>query len=197
MQPHHLHTLGTILPLFVSTALGQLSPWQVTNLQTWQPSGRPGSSPDYYVHVNVTNPDVADGEVYCQIVWQYPNVPYNQILDCEVDDTDDSTAWAWTIELLQSTDANPSPTTNFDLRWRAAQPVSNSTVDEEGVQIWTGTGQFEVAENMQGLCAASGFCTWALRPESTPVSIEAESISCSGSVYEALHDPNCGDEEAD
>ncbi|KAI3335161.1 hypothetical protein F4824DRAFT_489869 [Ustulina deusta] len=204
MQLHrYLHALGTALPLFAPTALGQLSPWQVTGLQTWQPSGRPGSSPDWYVHVNITNPDptqsvadpdVAQGKVYCQVVWRYPDVPYNQISECDIVDTTGSTTWAWTVELLEADDADPSPTTNFGLRWRAASTLSASA--DEDVQIWTGVGQFEVAMNMQGTCAASGFCSWALKPESTPVPVEVTSVSCSGTVDEALYGIDC-DQEAE
>ncbi|KAI0434777.1 hypothetical protein F5Y09DRAFT_295605 [Xylaria sp. FL1042] len=190
-----LQALGTTLPLLMSSTLGQDSPWQVTNLQTWSPSGRPGSNPDWYIHVNITSPDIPSSEVYCQIVWLYPNAPYNQILDCEVVDTSDSTTWAWTVELLEATDEDPYPTTNFDLRWRAAQTPRDPTDEDFG--IWTGVGQFEIGKNMQGQCAASGFCSWALKPDSTPVSIDVNSIPCYGTVDEALHGSNCDENEAD
>ncbi|GAW12478.1 hypothetical protein ANO14919_018480 [Xylariales sp. No.14919] len=199
MQLHQcLHALGMALPLFTPAALGELVPWPVTGLETWQPSGRPGSNPDWYIHANITNPDptqseqdpsIAEGNVYCQIVWLYPNVPYNQISACEIVDTTSPTPWAWTVELLEADDADPYPTTNFDLRWRAASTVSNST--EEEVRIWTGIGQFEVAKNLQGTCAASGFCTFWLKAESTPVPVDVTSISCRGTVDEALHGLNC------
>ncbi|KAI1429627.1 hypothetical protein F5Y12DRAFT_414534 [Xylaria sp. FL1777] len=200
---HYIQALGAILPIFVSTANGQLSPWLVTGLQTWQPSGRPGNSPDWYVHVNLTNPnpdqsvlDANDTQssVYCEVVWQYPNVPYNQIVNCEVAETADSVLWAWTAELLEATDPDPYPTTNFDLRWRASPIVLNQK--DEYLQIWTGTAQFEVAKNMQGTCAASGFCLWVLKPEDTPVSVEIDTVTCWGSLGEALHGINCN-EEAD
>ncbi|KAI0456827.1 hypothetical protein F5B21DRAFT_125961 [Xylaria acuta] len=192
------HALGTTLPLLASTVFGELSPWQVTGLETWQPSGRPGNSPDWYIHVNITNPDptqndpdpnVALGKVYCQIVWLYPNAPYNQVKDCEVVDTTSPAPWAWTVELLEADDADPYPITNFDLRWRAASTSSAST--DEDVQIWTGVGQFEIAKNMQGQCAASGFCLWWLKAASTPVLIDVVSVSCQGTVEEALHGINC------
>ncbi|KAI0534919.1 hypothetical protein GGR58DRAFT_29811 [Xylaria digitata] len=197
----HLHSLGATLPLVMSVALGELAPWSVTSLQSWQPSGRPGSNPDWYIHVNITNPDptqseldpnILEGNVYCQIVWLYPDVPYNQIVPCEIVDTTSPTAWAWTVELLEADDDNPYPTSNFDLRWRAASTVSGST--EGDVQVWTGIGQFEWGKNLQGTCAASGFCSFWLKEESTPVSIEVSSLSCSGTVDEALRGLNCDQE---
>ncbi|KAI0490440.1 hypothetical protein F4859DRAFT_7999 [Xylaria cf. heliscus] len=199
MQLHrHLQSLGTVLPFFASTAFGELPPWQVTSLQTWQPSGRPGNSPDWYIHVNITNPDptqgdtdpnVSLGKVYCQIVWLYPDAPYNQINDCEIMDTTGATPWAWTVELLEADDADPYPITNFDLRWRAAS-TSPASADED-VQIWTGVGQFEIGKNMQGTCAASGFCQWWLSAASTPALIDVASVSCQGTVEEALYGINC------
>ncbi|KAI1284711.1 hypothetical protein F5Y07DRAFT_393679 [Xylaria sp. FL0933] len=146
-----LHTLGATLLFLVSTTLGQDSPWQVTDLKSWSPSGRPGTNPDWYIHVNITSTDSPSSMVYCQIVWDYPDVPYNQTLDCEVLDASDSTAW--TVELLEATDDDPYPTTNFDLRWRAATPLIYST--DEDFQILTGVGQFEVGKNMQGLANAT------------------------------------------
>lgn len=195
----YLHALGTALPLLPSAALAQLAPWQVTYIETWQPSGRPGNSPDWYIHVNITNPDptlsdpnpnITQGKVYCKIVWLYPNAPYNQISACDIVDTTGPTPWAWTIELLEADDADPYPTTNFDLRWRAASTAPAAT--EEGVQIWTGVGQFEVAKNLQGTCAASGFCLWWLKATSTPVLIDVTSVFCQGTVEEALQGINCG-----
>ncbi|KAH8159703.1 hypothetical protein CIB48_g8544 [Xylaria polymorpha] len=195
----YLHVLGATLPLFASTVFGELPPWQVTSLQTWQPSGRPGNNPDWYIHVNITNPDptqsdtdpnVALGKVYCQIVWLYPNAPYNQIKECEIADTTDPTPWAWTVELLEAdNDEDPYPITNFDLRWRAAYTSPNSA--EQDVQIWTGVGQFQIGKNMQGTCAASGFCQWWLKTTSTPVLIDVASVSCQGTVEEALYGINC------
>ncbi|KAI1747379.1 hypothetical protein F4782DRAFT_426253 [Xylaria castorea] len=194
----YLHVLGTTLPLFASIVLGELPPWQVTGLETWQPSGRPGNSPDWYIHVSITNPDptqgysdpnVTLGKVYCQIVWLYPNAPYNQVKECEIVDTNSWTPWVWTVELLEADDADPDPITNFDLRWRAASTSSAS--EEEDLQIWTSVGQFEIGKNMQGTCAASGFCLWWLKAASTPVLIDVASISCHGTTEEALHGINC------
>ncbi|TGJ81249.1 hypothetical protein E0Z10_g7515 [Xylaria hypoxylon] len=198
----YIHALGIALPFFVSVTLGELEPWSVTALETWQPSGRPASNPYWYIHVNITNldptrsvldPSIAEGTVYCRIVWLYPDVPYNQVTECEIVDITSPTTWAWTVELLKAADDNPFPTTNFDLRWRAASTLPDST--EEDVQIWTGVGQFEAAKNLQGTCAASGFCLFGLKAESTPVLVDVTSISCWGTVDEALHGLNC-DEEA-
>ncbi|KAI3321851.1 hypothetical protein HD806DRAFT_502121 [Xylariaceae sp. AK1471] len=193
------HALATALPLFTSLAVGELAPWHVTGLGTYSPSGRPGNSPDYYIHVNISNPDPTQsdpapstppGNVYCQAIWVYPDVPYNKIVECDIVDSTTPTTWVWTLEPLEAGDESPWPTTNFDLRWRAASTSAYPT--EEGIQIWTGVGQFEVGKNMKGLCAASGFCVWELKPESNPVLIDVSSVSCQGTLEEALHGINCG-----
>ncbi|KAI0525388.1 hypothetical protein F5B22DRAFT_336646 [Xylaria bambusicola] len=191
----YLQVLGLAIPLFAASAFGRFS---VTSLNTWSPSGRPGSSPDYYIHANITDPDPtkdvsdADGaQVYCALAWQWPDIPYNQILDCEISDARGSVSWAWSIELLKATDAeNPSPTTNFYLHWRA---INTSQPQDEDVIVYSGIGHFEVGENMQGTCAASGFCSWALKQAEIPVLIDITTEKCSGTFDEALHGLNCSE----
>ncbi|KAI0100802.1 hypothetical protein GGR51DRAFT_531740 [Nemania sp. FL0031] len=198
MQLHrYLSALATALPLFASAAVAQLAPWQVSNIQTWSPSGRPGSSPYYYIHVNITNPDptqtatdpgITQGQVYCDISWLYPDAPYNNISACEIVNTTAPSAWAWTVELLEA-DTDPSSTTNFELRWRAAANPEAST--DSSTEIWTGVGKFQVGDNLQGTCAGSGFCSWYLKPTNTPFPINVTSVQCQGTAEEALNDMDC------
>lgn len=193
MQPrYYLQALGTVVPLFASTTLGIIS---VTSLQTWSPSGRPGTSPDWYIHVNITDPDptktVSDPSgphVYCEVVWQYPAAPYNETIECNITDATGFVNWAWTVTLLEANDPDPWPTTNFDLLWRAV----NLSQSNEPVIVWSGIGQFEVAKNLQGTCAGSGFCSWSLKPEDTPYVVEVTSEKCWGTWYEALRGFGCG-----
>jgi hypothetical protein len=197
--PHYSHALATALSVFASLAVGELAPWQVTGLGTSSPTGLPGSSHLYYLHVNISNPDPTQsdpapstlpGKVYCQTTWVYPDVPYNKIIECDIVESTTPAPWVWTLEPLEAGDEYPSTTTNFDLRWRAASTSTNPT--DTGVQIWTGVGQFKVGKDMKGLCAASGYCQWELKPESTPVLIDVSSVTCQGTVDEALHGINCG-----
>jgi len=205
-----IHMLAVALPLLTPLALA-LTPaqWQVTNLYSFSPSGRPGTSPDYYIRVNISNPDPrpdAPGVVLCTSIWQYPDVPYNKISDCQIVDSVNQTAdgdatnthahgdtWAWTLEPLEVvTDDFHFATTNVNLRWRAARINSNSgSAKARGVRVLTGVGHFEVGDNMTGLCAASGFCVWNLKPEKAPVLVDVESVVCHGTVEEALHNINC------
>ncbi|KAK5631124.1 hypothetical protein RRF57_006839 [Xylaria bambusicola] len=190
---HYLQALGIAIPLFTTSALGRFS---VTSLNTWSPSGRPGTSPDYYIHANITDPDPtkdtpdADGaQVYCAFVWQWPNAPYNQILDCVIADGGRPVGWAWTVELLEATETEePFPTTNFDLHWRA---INLSQPQDGNVTFYSGIGHFEVGKNLQGTCAASGFCSWALKPTETPVVIDITTETCLGTFDEALNGLNC------
>lgn len=202
----YLRALGTALPLLTTPAHGtSLAPWQVARLGTFSPSGRPGSSPDYYIHVNITNPDptqasstdpgIASGKVYCEFVWRYPDTPYSNISTCSILDVDAAAAvpWVWTVELIEAEDENPSATTDFDLLWRAATTAETTQGEEDGsgVQTWTGRGHFEVGDNMQGTCAASGFCSWGLKDASSPFPVDVSTVSCRGTVEEALQGINC------
>ncbi|KAI8630248.1 hypothetical protein F5Y19DRAFT_474635 [Xylariaceae sp. FL1651] len=199
MQPHeYIRAVTATLSLFATFALADLAPWQVTGLNTFSPSGRPGSSPNYYIRVNISNPDPTQsapapsngtqGTVNCNALWLYGDLPYNKIYDCQILDLTTPTSWAWTFEPLEANDTYPSPTENFDIRWRAADSAAST---EEGVRIWTGYGQFEVGKNMQGTCAASGFCSWGLKAENRPFPINVTSVVCQATVEEALHGINC------
>ncbi|GAW27342.1 putative cell death in tomato 1 [Rosellinia necatrix] len=199
---HHLQALGTAFALFGSAALGSaattgdLSPWKVAKLESYQPSGRPGNSLDWYIHVNITNPDptqgylATEGKVYCQLVWQYPNAPYGQITPCTVVDTTSPVPWAWTVELLEA-EEDPWPISNFGLRWRAVSTTPADANDDDGVQLYTGDGQFKVGDNLSGQCAASGFCKWYLKADSTPALVDVDSLPCDGSIEQALLGINC------
>ncbi|KAI1437278.1 hypothetical protein GGR50DRAFT_93724 [Xylaria sp. CBS 124048] len=202
MQLHqYFLSLAAALPFFASLALGKkLAPWHVTGLRTWEPSGRPGNDPHWFDYANITNPDptqtetdpgIAQGVVFCNISWIYPDAPYNKPRDCQILDTTTSTTWAWTIELLMA-DANTWPVSNFGLRWRAAStafPTGPSA--QKGVQIWTGAGQFEAGKNLDYICGASGVCSGKLKSTSTPVLINVTSVSCHGTLQEALHGMKC------
>jgi hypothetical protein len=147
------------------------------------------------VNISHANPrkgaaqDDDSSTVSCRPTWQWPALPYNVIYDCEI--VGAAGHWIWTVEPLEAdNDESPWPTTNFGLRWRAAAST-NHTAKKDGVRIWTGVGQFEVGKNMQGTCAASGFCVWGLKPESNPVLVDVASLLCQGTLEEALKGINC------
>ncbi|KAI2643223.1 hypothetical protein GGS21DRAFT_495369 [Xylaria nigripes] len=195
----YLNALATALPLLASPALSDLAPWHVTGISTFSPSGRPGSSTEFYNYANITNPDptqtetdpeITQGKVSCKLVWQYPDVPYSQAMDCEILDTTVPSPWIWTVEFLKR-DNDTNPINNFDLRWRAAPREKYPSESHEGLQIWTGAGHFKVGQNMDFLCAASGFCSGGLKATSNPALINVTTVSCHGTLEEALSGINC------
>ncbi|KAI2629045.1 hypothetical protein GGS21DRAFT_527193 [Xylaria nigripes] len=195
----YLNALATTLPLLTSSALASLSPWQVTTVNTFRPSGLPNNSPYSYNKAYITNPDptqnstdpnLTQGRVYCELIWLEPDVLYNRVLSCTIVDTDAATHWAWTVELLKGNSTHPDPLSSFDLRWRA---VSTSYMPDppDYVQLWTGTGHFQSGDNLLYSCGGSAVCSASLKPESIPVLVDVASVQCHGTLQEALYGTKC------
>ncbi|KAI0139348.1 hypothetical protein GGR57DRAFT_496201 [Xylariaceae sp. FL1272] len=177
-MPRACYALGAAFAIHAATVSASeelvVPPWQVIKLSTYSPSGRPNTSPDYYVSAAIRNPDPSKGdaasdvEVDCKATWQYPDLPYNKSFDCVLADGTVS-SWSWSMEPIQANSTSASSTTNFVL---AFQAISNTATSGESI-VWAGTQSFAVGDNLQGTCAGSGFCSWALKPEKTPVLIDA------------------------
>ncbi|KAI1266577.1 hypothetical protein F5Y18DRAFT_425822 [Xylariaceae sp. FL1019] len=171
--PHAFYAFGA------SFAIGAAAvpPWQVIALSTYSPSGRPNSSPDYYISATIQNPDPSKGddasdiEVDCKATWQYPNLPYNKMFDCVLSGGTDS-SWSWSMEPIQANSTSASSTTNFVLQFQAMSSTGPSG-ESTG---WAGTQSFAVGDNLQGTCAGSGFCSWALKADKIPVLVDAHEI---------------------
>ncbi|KAI0885942.1 uncharacterized protein GGS22DRAFT_121685 [Annulohypoxylon maeteangense] len=166
-------------------------PWQVTRLNTFSPSGRPGSDVNAHLWANITNPSpipAGPGVTFdassanCTVNWVYAgDYPYGHVFICNTTDTEESSSSStskWTIEVLEANVTSPSATTNMDVRFTL---TTNLTVDgDEYYKVLVGTQHFQVGENMRGSCGGSGVCSWTLRDESVPVLVQPTVVACQG-----------------
>ena len=163
------------------------APWEVSSLSTFSPSGRPGSSPYSTVNITITDPNTIvagrsptgmagfpPSTAICNASFVGSDPPYNKVLNCS-----ETKYGQWTFEMLKTNNTGyPSATTNFDIRFTR---VNNVTVIwEEFSKVYVGQAHFEVGDNMQGVCGASGVCSWGLKGELRPWLINQTLVFCNG-----------------
>ncbi|KAK4033793.1 hypothetical protein C8A01DRAFT_49678 [Parachaetomium inaequale] len=151
----HLNIILAILGLAsLAAATPSLNPWEISRLTTFSPSGRPGSSPWSVINVTIADPNgLIVSPTFCVAKWTFEEPPYGKVNACS-----DIPGGQWKFEMLESDSENPSPTTDFKLRFELRKH------DE----TFVGTESFRVGENMSGLCSASGVCSFGLKEEKTP-----------------------------
>ncbi|KAM7193196.1 hypothetical protein V8F33_007896 [Rhypophila sp. PSN 637] len=212
-------TFISLLLLLFSQVCTTVAQWSVRNLNTFSPSGRPGSSPystlnttitDTYGHYDAHLNRVPLSTAICFMKWQWGSrdiTPYNIVFNCSNVDPNDTDSH-WSFEMRNATESEyPSPTTDFYLWfWRSVENIYNDghgsekggrftkrgPVDELAAVVerndkprrearnilYVGHARFKVGpgENMEGICGASGVCSYNLRQEKTPVLIERQVI---------------------
>ena len=131
-----------------------LQPWQISQLTTFSPSGRPGSSPWSIIDITISDPnDHPVVPTNCTAKWTFEEPPYNRIERCtEVPGAE------WSFEMVKSESEQASPTMDFVLRF--------TLVREH--ETYLGVAKFVIGDNMRGLCSASGVCSFGLKEEMTP-----------------------------
>ena len=134
----------------LAAATPALKPWEITSLNTFSPSGRPGSSPWSVINITISDPsDTSVSPAICVGKWTFEEPPYGVLNNCS-----DVSGGRWTFTMLKSDNADSaSPTTDFKLRFELKKAGAD----------FVGTGKFAVGENMSGLCSASGFCSFGLK----------------------------------
>lgn len=161
-----------ILSLTSSTivAAQTLSPWEITQVDTYSPSGRPESSTVSYIKTTINDPNSpSNTTATCAIEWDgltKDETPYNTALECTpVEDG------SWEFEVLRADpDAETPSISNFILRFTRFDNAGNLYVGS--VTLNSG-----IDENLFFMCAASGFCYAGLRAESTPVHVTPREIA--------------------
>ena len=155
-----------LTPLVAATPA--LKPWEITSLNTFSPSGRPGGSPWSVINITISDPnDPAVLPAICVGKWTFDESPYGIVNNCS-----DVPGGRWTFATLKSDNAeSASPTTDFKLRF---------ALKKAGTEF-VGTGKFAVGENMSGLCSASGFCSFGLKDGLSPVLVKQVRV-CKGIV---------------
>lgn len=142
-----------------ANALGynNLKPWEISRLGTFSPSGRPGSSPWSVINITISDPNARTvTPTICSAQWTWETPPWDQVQACTEDPHGE-----WSFVMVKSADSDyPSPTTDFVLRF---------TLVLQGMhRQFLGVARFRIGENMSGLCAASGFCSFGLKEELVP-----------------------------
>ncbi|KAL2260336.1 hypothetical protein VTK26DRAFT_5677 [Humicola hyalothermophila] len=147
-----------------STAADEdLQPWRISELTTSSAPDRPGSSPLSVINVTISDPNEQTLVVaYCSTTWTSEEPPYNRVEPCS-----EVPGGKWTFEMLESDSDNPSPTTDFVLRFSLAR-------EDETFQ---GSARFAVGDNMRGLCSAGGVCLFELKEENTPFLVKQTRIA--------------------
>lgn len=155
--------LLTLALAALTTATPPLQPWQVSRLTTFSPSGRPGSSIWSVINATISDPnDAAVSVAICTGKWTYDEPPYGVVNTCS-----EVPGGKWSFQMLKSDGTNPSPTTDFKLRFELVK----------GDVVFAGTEKFVVGENMSGICGASGVCSFGLREDKTPVLVHQERVA--------------------
>ncbi|KAI1212687.1 uncharacterized protein F4807DRAFT_346033 [Annulohypoxylon truncatum] len=171
--------------------LEPLEPWQVTRLNTFSPSGRPGSDTLAHLWANITNPNsvpAGPGTTFdassanCTVDWTYGGEnPYGRVFECDTEDAQSSSSSSvskWEIEVLEANSTSPSATTNMDVKFML---TVNLTVDgDDYYKVLVGTQHFQLGENMEGTCGGSGVCSWSLKSDSVPVLVQPTIVACEG-----------------
>ncbi|KAH6843440.1 hypothetical protein B0I37DRAFT_418540 [Chaetomium sp. MPI-CAGE-AT-0009] len=131
-----------------------LKPWQISQLRTFSPPNREGSSPWSLINITIGDPNaLIVNPTSCATQWTVDDPPFEKLNACS-----EIPSGQWGFEMLKSDSTNPSPTTDFRVRYFL----------KKGDEAFEGTGSFKVGDNMQGLCSAGGVCSFELKEENTP-----------------------------
>ncbi|KAK3303786.1 uncharacterized protein B0T15DRAFT_541257 [Chaetomium strumarium] len=150
-----------------TTSSTPIKPWEISHLSTFSPSGRPDSSPWAVVNLTISDPnDTSVSPATCVRQWNFGNeTPYDKVIACS-----EVPGGKWTFVMLEADGADgvtPSPITNFGVRFE----LEKKKKKKDGGEKWVGDAKFVVGENMSGLCAASGFCSFGLKEELAPFAV--------------------------
>ncbi|KAI1505693.1 hypothetical protein F5X99DRAFT_215578 [Biscogniauxia marginata] len=171
---------------------GELGSWEVTRMNTFQPSGRPGSSTQSRIFAVITNPNqliagpsptgdvvFAESTANCTAEWDsIDGSPYDTVYDCVVvPDASQQNFASWKFEPIEAA-ADANPVENVYLKFTLAYNVT--AVGNVYYKVLEGTGHFLLPDNMEGSCGGSGVCSWYLKDEDTPYEIQPTITSCQG-----------------
>ena len=149
--------------------------WEITQLYTHTPSGRPGNSP--YSYVNTTIQDATASSISnCYLQYIDRDAPWGVEQPCTTEGG--NSTWAFTLNYPTSGNADAS--TNFNLEfkvWSLENTLLSNFMAREAYlaqliadgKTYTGGDHFEVWQNMAGQCGGSGVCSWSL--QDTPYAI--------------------------
>lgn len=173
-----------------------LRPWLLPKVDTFSPSGRPGSSPFDTINITIIDPNtITSGPVTfppitancsAQFEWNYaggtdpPNaLPWGVVQHCQpVRDG------VWTFKILKphanETHSYPSPTSNFRLEFTLVRSKPPS-YGRRHSRKYIGAAHFEIFDGvLSGVCGGSGVCGWHLKEDDTPFVLRQAEVSREG-----------------
>ncbi|KAK4162916.1 hypothetical protein QBC43DRAFT_355640 [Cladorrhinum sp. PSN259] len=165
-----------------TTSTSSLQPWQITDLHTYTPSGRPGNTPYSTFSVSIVNPNniplpetrwgnlsFPPSTATCSTKWIdiYINEqPFDKVIPCEAAGFGEG-KWTMEIQRANVSGYGPSPTRDFTLEFKMEESM---VLNEGAVRLqFVGRMGFAVRENLKLTCAASGFCNTWLDEEKKPL----------------------------
>jgi hypothetical protein len=164
-----LATLTTVAVTAVGSPIvpgDALQPWLLTTLYTHSPSGRPNSSPYHTLNLTIYDPNTIDNyqpvTTNCSLQW-LSGTPYEIETPCT-----EFKQGTWSFKLQQGTNETGwSSVDNFNLTFTLVRHA-DQPMQKEGVEF-VGGAHFQVGQNLNGTCAASGFCNWGLKINPFPI----------------------------
>ncbi|KAI0471837.1 hypothetical protein GGR56DRAFT_655771 [Xylariaceae sp. FL0804] len=198
LYPHE----SSSAPVDSSPPYGEIGPWKVTAMSTYSPTGRPGESTLASISATITNPNqIKAGQspsgvdaafppstASCVVQWDYSTQsPYNNVSACTTTVVASNgttagtgtTSTSWTFEPTQAGGGwvTEDVILNFTLAYATTDGVGGN---QQYSKVLKGSGHFKVGDNMEGACAASGFCDWGLVPADAPYLIQPALFACEG-----------------
>ena len=178
--------LGALGQLGTVSSSTTLEPWEVASIRTFSPPYSPGINLSSGIAFTISDPNTLEAgpahrgtaifppsTANCSGSWTDEGQAYNKPFSCT-----EVPYGYWSFEIRKPATGYASPMTHFDVRFHR---VCNVTViGSVYSKVFAGQQHFEVGQNMQGLCGASGICSFQLKNESAPVMVTQEMESCSG-----------------
>ncbi|KAF9728773.1 hypothetical protein PMIN06_006152 [Paraphaeosphaeria minitans] len=166
----------------MKVARGDLQPWQITQLYTHTPSGRPGNDPHSTLNITIADPNTIPAgpsptgqavfpptSANCSL--QYltnDDVPWGVEQPCTTDDnTKAYSTWSFTIN-KPADGGSAYASEKFDLVFQLVDHVR--LPGQEVTKTFAGGDHFGIGDNMSGQCGGSGVCNWSL--DETPYEVQ-------------------------
>ncbi|KAH6870801.1 cell death in tomato 1 [Alternaria rosae] len=162
-----------------------LQDWQVTRVNIFTPSGRPGSYPWASITADVTDPNVIDlgpaqfddtnvtapagsQGLNCKAQWYTKGEnPLDRTWPC--DGTSDG---YWLMNVLEGSDGFGSR--DFTLKFTHVADVKYQGAQYKAT--YEAEGYFTVGQNLAGSCGGSGVCSFSLKGEAKPFEIAPKKL---------------------
>lgn len=180
--------------LHARQATNATSPWEITQAVGNRPSGRPGSSPNSTLSINVKDPNniptqrVPGGQSYlpsfeASCKWSWPTAGDNFPIGVETLCTVVGDGHASTYGNFTMTLSGESPA-DFSVAIKETREVT--IFQKRYVRVFEGEQEFKVGGSFwRTICGGSGVCNWQVKDGGLPLKVEQELTESIGSCEEA------------